>query len=100
MIALILAMLIAPKVQAKVELSTAWDVPAVSYWVPALHPCNIPVPSDGVTEYCITGPELHWKCSDSARILLTSEDGNKHCILFPPQVPEVITMSGVTEESK
>ena len=51
--------------------STAWDVPAV--------------------QYEITAPETHWKCNDSARILLTSQDGVRHCILFPPQQVEVIT---------
>ena len=46
--------------------------------------------ADGLFTYavCITAPETHWKCNDSARILLTSEDGVRHCILFPPQQVE------------
>lgn len=76
-----------------VLVSTAWDVPAVSYLTPPSHPCNVST-GDGFTEsaVCVTAPETHWKCSDSARILLQSGDGVRHCVLFPPQQPEVIVI--------
>lgn len=38
---------------------------------------------------CITGPELRWECINNKRVLLTSEDGAHHCILFPDQEPEI-----------
>jgi hypothetical protein len=75
--------------------SAAWDVPAVEYETPASHPRNVSTSTaDGLFTYavCITAPETHWKCNDSARILLTSEDGVRHCILFPPQQVEVMSV--------
>ena len=79
--------------------SAAWDVPAVQYETPASHPCNMSTSTaDGLFTYavCITAPKTHWKCNDSARILLTSEDGVRHCILFPPQQVEVISITDTT----
>jgi len=75
-------------------ISTAWDVPAVRYERTPSHPCNVPTRSvDGVTYgVCVTAPEVHWMCADGARILLESADGVKHCILFPPQETETVTV--------
>ena len=75
--------------------SAAWDVPAVQYETPASYPSNVSAGGNGFATdaVCITAPETHWKCNDSARILLTSQDGVRHCILFPPQQPEVISIT-------
>jgi hypothetical protein len=75
-----------------VPTSNAWDVAALEYTTPPSHPCNIAPKSNGgpVFAVCITGDETHWKCIDSRRVMLTSEDGARHCILFPPQEPQVV----------
>jgi hypothetical protein len=65
------------------QASPAVDVPAISYKVPASHPCNIPASGgDGYSQYavCVTGPETVVTCADKTRVLLTSEDGKRHCI--------------------
>lgn len=34
------------------------------------------------SEHC-TGPQMpEWSCRDKSRVLLTAEDGSKHCISF------------------
>jgi hypothetical protein len=52
------------------------DVPAITITVPADHPCNLKSPY----AVCLTGPETRWTCEDKTRILLTAEDGTKHCV--------------------
>ncbi len=76
-------------------ISTAWDVPAVMFTTPASHPCNHQWPAGAVVvpAVCITEDETHWKCSDRARALLQSEDGVHHCILFPQQQKEIVTVT-------
>jgi hypothetical protein len=74
--------------------SPPMDVPAIAYTIDAPYPCNIRPHSNGfpVTASCITGPETHYRCLDTRRVLLTSEDGVHHCILFPRQEPESVTI--------
>jgi hypothetical protein len=60
------------------------DVPAILASRPASHPCNLPSGGrDGmVYAVCVTGDETYWTCADMSRILLTAENGMKHCISF------------------
>lgn len=76
-----------PEVLAPILYSHSMDVPAESYTTPPSSPCKAQ-PSNGsiaITSCLVAGPETHYKCTDTARVLLTSEDGSHHCILFPPQ---------------
>lgn len=58
------------------------DVPAVEYTTPASYPCNVNMCSGGAClASCLTMPEVHWKCEDKSRILLTAEDGKHWCHL-------------------
>ena len=61
------------------QRSAYLDVPAIEEERPSPHPCNL---SRGPFSVCITGPEKVWTCQDKARVLLTSEDGVRHCIRF------------------
>ena len=63
------------------------DVPAVkgSTGIPIKLPCTI-YPSNQIyvshdQDRCEF--EKEWSCADKRRVLLTGEDGKKHCILFP-----------------
>lgn len=64
----------------------AMDVPAVSSTTDTSF-----LRRDPKTNEWVGFLETRYKCTDSARVLLTSEDGVKHCILFPTQQPEVTT---------
>jgi hypothetical protein len=35
------------------------------------------------SELCYDSPPSEWTCADKSRILLTAENGTKHCIKFP-----------------
>jgi hypothetical protein len=50
-------------------------------------PCGAPSisPSDCVTLAADAKVKV-WTCSDKERILLTAEDGSKHCVKFPKEV--------------
>jgi hypothetical protein len=71
------------------EIHIPLDVAAIKYITPPSHPCN---KSTGTNLFCVTGDETHWKCLNPSRVLLRSDDGVRHCILFPPQETE--TFSG------
>jgi hypothetical protein len=51
------------------------DVPAITIGVKLGWNCN----KDGG---CIDGPVEVYSCADKARILLTDEQGGKHCVKF------------------
>jgi hypothetical protein len=86
---------VAVAAQAQSKPSPSWDVAAIEYTAPPSHPCNKPSGGKNGFTYavCITGPETHWKCADSRRVMLESEDGVKHCILFPPQEPAAVSVA-------
>lgn len=56
------------------------DVPAIQETRQSDSPCNL---SSSGSTVCMTGPYKAWTCSDKSRILLTAEDGKRHCIKFP-----------------
>jgi hypothetical protein len=53
------------------------DLPPEPMDAPALQEVN--------GSYIDAAIEVHWSCADKRRVLLTSEDGKKHCILFPTE---------------
>ena len=56
------------------------DVPAEYVCKANIKPSEICPATDGLDPYVPT-------CADKRRVLLTSEDGRKHCILFPESQP-------------
>ena len=71
--------------------SIAQDVPAVQRWIHNnqwIGSCS--VGTDKGVRACTaaeakqfhTGDDLKWTCTDKSRILLTAEDGSKHCVKF------------------
>lgn len=55
--------------------SQPMDVPAVQ--VQRKEKCGVNIANDGYA--CAF---TYWTCSDKSRILLTSEDGTRHCVKF------------------
>jgi len=55
------------------------DVLAIQEERPSPYPCNL---SSAPFTVCITGTEKVWTCADKSRVLLTAEDGTRHCIKF------------------
>lgn len=49
------------------------------------------VEGTGPNDVQVKGEQRRWICRDKRRVLLTSEDGKKHCVLFPQQEPSKIT---------
>ena len=71
----------APYVPPNLVSDTRMDVPAVL----VAHPCST---KNGKYAACINVNMEEFTCEDKRRVLLTSEDGQKHCILFVNPTPE------------
>jgi len=60
------------------------DVPAIQedYWMEQLVICmeRCPEPRTSLTPFENALKHTHYTCADKTRFLMTSEDGNKHCI--------------------
>jgi hypothetical protein len=72
------------------------DVPSITITVPAPYPCNLSPQGNGygaVEAICVTGPEQHETCENKARVLLHSEDGKGHCVLFSAIQQEISVFS-------